>query len=164
MQRPFRQREGRDLQDPTRTWDLLRVVRMGAKEEGRWARREEFGEDVRRSLWRASLARALGTVAPGTDADYFRKVAYDRARLARRARDEGLAKSADLAAALRRTRREARLDRALRELTAGVEPAEREVAERVRARTAAWTRPQRVASTRLFFSDVGGYRWFVAIR
>ena len=151
-----RLREGRDLQTVSaerRPWELERIVRMGVKEKSTYATRDEFGDDVMRSAWRAEVASAFGRVESGGDVDYCYKVPFDRAHLAQRAREEGLADREDVQAALARVRREARLDRAIRGLAASRTPTPEAVAERVRLRQLAWTRPQRVACTRFFFTD-----------
>jgi hypothetical protein len=148
--------EGRDLQEVSeegRPWELERIVHMGEKQRSTYATRQEFGDDVMRSKWRADVARVFGNVEPGESVDYCYKVPFDRAHLARRAREEGLADSHDVRVALARVRREARLDRALRELAARATPTPAAVAERVRRRQIAWTRPQRVVCARFFFTD-----------
>jgi hypothetical protein len=79
-------------------------------------------------------------------------VQYDVGRLAAAARARGLDEAPDVRAALARAAAEAQLDAAARKLAATIEPGADEIAALVSARQGVWSRPERVAGTKLFFA------------
>jgi hypothetical protein len=104
----------------------------------------------------AQLAAAAAPHSPGAPASarfgVFEGVRYETGRLAAAARARGLDGTAEVRAALARCVDEARLDAAARKLVAGGGPREDAIAQLVSARESVWTRPERVAGTKLFFA------------
>jgi len=157
---PVERREGRDLQDPSDVWPLLRVFRLVARAEPLPAERARYESQLRAyavsSALRAALEAALGGERePGARSRaFFGAVPYEIGPLAAAARARQMERRPDVRAALERAAAEAALDLRARRAVERVSVPADEVRARVALRRGAWRLPVRAAGTVLTFPRV----------
>jgi hypothetical protein len=158
---PVPVREGRDLQDPSQTWPILRLFRMVAKAPPTSAVPASMRADLVRSLQRQKLRQALRSAESEAPAALEKAgaagrragigmLSYDVVKLAAVARARGYERREEIQRAFTRAALEAELETGVRELVLAAQPSQTAF-ELALSRTAEWTVPVRVRGVKFYF-------------
>ncbi|MEQ8767544.1 MAG: CRTAC1 family protein [Planctomycetota bacterium] len=162
---PFKRRDSRDVQEPDQVWPLLRVFRVGAREEAvtlepELASRIQAGARSRAKIRDAvqRLCQVDTASSAGSERCWIEGVPFSVAAIASSLRQQARDASEEehpeaVRTVLPRIVREATLDAAILAWIEETAPSEEDIAAWARTKTAEWTRPPRVEGTIVFASN-----------